>query len=650
MHRLAGWLLVTLVTSIGTLPVVHAAPKPSAPAVDLYGDPLPPDAVARLGTTRLRHAGEVECLLFLPDGTLASGSKDHTLRIWHPESGKELHRFEVAAGPVESLAVTPDGKLLASGCGHSESCIHLWDPIAGKHLRKLDPIKDVYHYHAVALSPDGKTLASADDSHTVRLWDVATGKPRTLATKLSASTLAFSPDGQLLLTRTWPGELGFLDVTTGREPDWLAKRVWKHGSVVITPDGKTMVLMAGEAVRWWDVPSRKELNRVRWPAKFSARSQPAFPKEKRDPNKDDLDGGIDFGTFSPEGNLLAKLDGGLVLRDSATGEEVMMFGYEHIRFDHLAFSRDGKRLAIGSREGMIRVLDLAKRAPLPTHGHQALVGSVAFVVDGKSLATASADGTVRLWDRATSRETHRLDGFVRHHVPLAATPDGKTLAVGERITISLRDAATGKEIRLLSVPDGVERLLFSPDGKTLAVKAGEVVRLLDAATGAVRAQTMKHNDSIHGLAFSPDGKTLAVGVRGGTVVLWDSATGKEVRSIEGRFGTPASLAFSPDGKVLAAGYGDQRIRLWDPATGKLQKELTEHHGWVNGLAYSPDGTRLASGSSDNTICLWDTTSFQVLHTFRGHASEVTAVAFSPDGKQLASSSYDKTALIWDVGR
>jgi hypothetical protein len=105
--------------------------------------------------------------------------------------------------------------------------------------------------------------------------------------------------------------------------------------------------------------------------------------------------------------------------------------------------------------------------------------------------------------------------------------------------------------------------------------------------------------------FSPDGKQLASGMEGGIVSLWEAATGKEIRQLQGHPDAVQALAFSPDGRVLASGGADPLVRLWEVASGQEVRRSPGHRGPVTSLAFAPDGATLVSGSADTTLLLWD---------------------------------------------
>ena len=159
-----------------------------------------------------------------------------------------------------------------------------------------------------------------------------------------------------------------------------------------------------------------------------------------------------------------------------------------------------------------------------------------------------------------------------------------------------------------------------------------------------------HSAQVLSLAFTSDSKLLASGSVDKTIVLWDPATGNQLRSLKGHTGTVNSIAFSVDDKQLASGSADNSIKIWDVATGREKQTMTGHTLYVSSIAFSPDGKMLASGSGDQTVKLWDSASGRELRTLVvGPTQRVgmpVAVAFSRDGKTLATGAQE--AKLWDV--
>jgi WD40 repeat protein/lysophospholipase L1-like esterase len=258
-----------------------------------------------------------------------------------------------------------------------------------------------------------------------------------------------------------------------------------------------------------------------------------------------------------------------------------------------------------------------------------------------------------------------LFGFVGS---IAFSPDGRILAAGgfDR-NRTLWDIDRRSEIRIiLQEPSGyLECMAFSPDGRTLASSSVGSIKLWDTDSGTEIRTLEGHTGSVSSMAFSPDGRTLALGIHTPPMIsLWDTDSGTEIRTLQGNLNPVFSVAFSPDGRILASGSSSNMVTLWDTDSGTQIRTLADYrwmgdlHTWPR-VAFSPDGHTLASGLNDypnsySTIMLWDTDSGTMIRTLedRGGYSDipgcVLGVAFSPDGRTLASRNEEGSVDLWDT--
>jgi RNA polymerase sigma factor (sigma-70 family) len=603
---------------------------------DRHGDPLPPGAVARLGTVRFRCWAD--SVAFLPgDKVLATVARE-AVSFWDARTGKEK-QCTVDMHWGEAFALSADGKLLAVAADPNNNAVdlHLWEVDTGKHLRHFTGHQG--RVHALAFAADGRTLASVG-GRQVWVWDTATGKEVWRADVGPADlAIAISPDGKLLASAGWDvaSAVSIRETATGKELHHYRLPLGVP-QVVFAPDGKTLAAVED----WNDDDDGPRENKVHLWDLATGKLKRQLP----------LRGHILCVAFSPESKALATghLDTFHVW-DVATGKWIERFEGHSGRTNNVAFSGDGKTLAT-SGDSTIRLWDVAtgKACPSQGDGHRGPVHALAYLADGKTLVTAGDDHTLRHWDTASGREIRRFPGMgsVVFAPCFAGASNVLALPIGNEVRLC--EPATGKELRRFRYPDHVRQVALTPDGKTLAVYAGGkdlTLRLVDAATGKERL-ARRDAGHIQSMAFSPGGEVLALGPQDPVLLLLDAATGSEIykqRPTE----NVTNLTFSPDGKTLAGGAGYGTLRFWEVATGKERAQWPDRDlRSGSAMAFSPDGRLLALGDADGKIRLVSAATGNELKQLRGHRSGITSLAFATDGKTLASGSWDTTVLVWDV--
>jgi WD40 repeat protein len=537
-------------------------------------------------------------------------------------------------GGVSSMAFSSDGKTLISAS--EDKTMRLWDTATGHEVRTFKGHAE--RVRAVAFSPDDKSIASGSDDRTVKLWDTNTGQERLTLTGHNDRvwSVAFSPDGKKIASGSFDRTVKLWDIATGRELRTLKGHKNQTGncclvwSVAFSPDGKKLASGSSDrTVKLWDTATGREL--------FTLKG-----------HNDE----VSSVAFSPDGTKLVSgsYDQTVKLWELARGRELFTLKGHKEQVWSVVFSPDGKSIASGSRDRTVKVWKAATGQELLTlKGHVELVSSVAFSPNENRIASASYDQTVKLWDTATTQESLTLKGHKELVSSVAFAPHGKMIASASHDrTVKLWDTATGQELRTLKGhADSVWSVAFSPDTKKIASGSrDQSVKVWEVTTGWELLTFKGHAGPVRSVAFSPGGQTLASGSWDGTVKLWDLSKGREPRTLEGHAWSVFSVAFSPDGQRLASAGSDRTVRLWDLTTGRELLTLRGHSTSVLSVAFSQDKDRLASGSADGSVKLWDLILGRELLTLKVHTGPVWSVAFSPDGKELVAGSSDNSLTLW----
>ncbi|MFZ3492387.1 caspase, EACC1-associated type [Streptomyces sp. 5.8] len=310
------------------------------------------------------------------------------------------------------------------------------------------------------------------------------------------------------------------------------------------------------------------------------------------------------------------------------------------------------------------------------------VTSMAYSDDGRTLAVGRSDGVVGLWDAS------RAGGEPRKLAEVVAKEPGflgtAALWIGDGTSLLLTGADDERSVGAFSLaadrgrpqPRGrhalpmegfVEQAEFSPDGRLLMTSSFYETRLwsVDPGSGAVRARATipRRESDVRAAAFGPGGALLALAWQDGTVELWDVGNPDRPRSLgtlEGTGGPARAMAVSSDGNTLAVGSGDAQVRLWDvsaaagrglaAADRRPTAVVSGHGGPVEAVALSRDGRHLALGSTDHSATVWDVSGAGPVRSavLSGHANTVTALAFTPDGRTLATADHDGDVRFWSL--
>ena len=562
------------------------------------------DLAAKRPLVTVDHPGWVRGVAFAPDGKhVAMCCDDGTLQLLDAATGKVLHSLGQPGRHSTSIAFSPDSQCLA---GPGDNGALLWDVVSGQELRLFNgPEKAA---RTIALAPDGKIMATAhfgadpiSGDATVCLWDVGTGASQhTLrGHKGMVHALAFSPNGKLLATGGANGEVLLWEVASGRRVRALEDGGMgsMHG-VAFTPDGSSLVTGGTDGqIQIWD------------PGTGQLKGSPELRHA-----------GLVSLALSTDGKIVAArgLHQPISLWDTTSGRRVAKLGSPVSSFSSysLALAPVAPRLASAGKDGVVHLWDLTtgrEENSLKADGASWAV-STTFSPSGKLLAV-SRIGLIHLLDSETGTEIRRLEGHEGYVLGMAISPNEKLLASAahsyggdgkqhEDWSVRIWDLSKGVQLQRFPSIHAIQPA-FHPNGRVLAYLSENRLICRDARTGQ-ELPFLKDAD-VTAFAFSPSGTWMATAEGQGLIRVREWETGQEVLSFDARPAGVAQLLWNKDGKQLVSGNHDQTALVWDlsPHSDQGKGDGTERleHAWddlkarTSNLAYRAVWDLAAAGDA-----------------------------------------------------
>jgi WD40 repeat protein/tRNA A-37 threonylcarbamoyl transferase component Bud32 len=546
---------------------------------------------------------------FSPDGkALAFATGHHGVRLWDIQEHREITRFpERAAGGYSgpTLGFSPSGRQLA--IGRADGKVVLWDLATQAAGLTLDAQSSI---DALFFSPDGQTLIAAPanwhSDYSIRVWSLATGERLATLTNNTGRLggVALSPDGKLLASGDWDGRIGILDLVQQRQAAVLTNHTRWVSALAFSPDGKTMASASIDcSIKLWATKNWQEVTTLKGSRDevhglvFSSDGRTLFSGSK--------DGKIlawDGRPRPPRAEVLRRPDDAQRFALTSSGipwclnsnhtfnlwdPKTLRKFREHLVTESerladywygspVALSPGMERIAMATRSGRIYLLDAAGKRQMPQAGLPFDAQVVEFSPNGKLLAAAAAGKGLRVWNLENLEEvaTMRKSGEEPYCGPCFTT-NGETVAVG--------NADGTIEVWNLSRKEPV-------------------------------AEWKGHKYGVSGMAFMPEGKRLVTVGYDNKASVWDLESQRELVPFGRTLNEYRSVAVSPDGQRIAAGTADGLIKIWNSTTGQELMTLKGVNDWVDpnlpdrwnleyvvGLAFlPPDGNILISGTGHFT--------------------------------------------------
>lgn len=585
-------------------------------------------------------AGSVDSVAVSPDGTIvATGAGEGGVRLYDAKTGKFIK--SIGAAGDRSICFSADSKQITAGGYHMDKLVGLWDLASGKRTQTFVGQTE-WEADACRISPDGKLLASTGTDKQILIWEIATGKLRhQLPQSVRINALAFTPDSTTLIAGGGNKLLQCWNMVTGQVAKELSGHTDWISSIAVSPDGKRV---ASGSCDWgfhrgydWIRPSSRGSEHSEW-------------------RLWDLESGQQQRVVNEAGRVLA-----------------------------ISFTPDGKSVACAAGHE-VRLYDLGHDGPAKVIArHEADVKSIAFTPDGTSIVSGGNDYAAARTNLATGQIEWRAPGYFDIVTSVALSHDATLLVTGNsdnrfartRLlpgtkhigTGSLRlwDLRTGTMIQQLGNPaEQILSVAITEDGGQIAAGGGivdgaSIVKVWQKETGRWLWTAADHAREVVAVAFSRDGKLIASGSADGAVKIRDAATGVVRQALEGHRKGATSIVFSPDAKRLYCGEGFGGFRMWDVQTGQslqswaASSNAAETFGGdrlVNTISLSRDGKVLATCASSvnnefvDNARLWDTATGMLTRDFAPEKMHGQPAVLSSDASLIATGG--KAVQLWDA--
>jgi WD40 repeat protein len=589
-----------------------------------------PEATAALIWNRLRRYGwKVSDL----DAQLRMPAAADMLRVRHAatrESPSLVRNLEGHASRVTACTVTPDGQHVVSAS--EDHTLKVWELASGRELATLQG--HTASVTACAVTPDGRHVVSASNDRTLKVWELASGRELTMLQGHTdwLNACAVTPNGRHIISASDDHALKVWELATGRELVTLRGHTASVTACAVSPAGRYVVSASNDHVlKVWELASAHAVATLQGHTSL-----------------------VTACAMTPDGQYVVSTsyDRTLKVWELASGRERFTLRGHTSWVTACAVTPDGRYVVSGSYDRTLKVWELASGHEWATlHGHTHYVTACAVTPDGRYVVSASHDGTLKVWELASGRAAATLDGHISRVTACAVTPDGRhVVSASDDHTLKIWELESGQERATLhGHASWVTACAVTPDGRRV-VSASEdrTLKVWDLASGRELATLQGHSHWVTSCAVTPDGRHVVSASSDQTLKVWELASGRELATFQGHTDWLTACAVTPDGRYVVSASADYTIKVWELASGRAAATLHGHTSTVTECVVTPDGRHLVSASNDQTLKVWELANWRTVATLHGHTSRVTACAVTLDGRHVVSASNDHTLKVWDL--
>jgi WD40 repeat protein len=623
---------------------------PTGQIVARITDPKLADNTARSGFRSAAQRDFVQSLAFSPDGRLLASGEYRMVKLWQREPN--LPQFTLGKDAASAITVSPDGKWLATAA--KDNVIRIWEAASGKPVKELPG--HTATIHSLKFSPDNTRLTSGSADKTLRVWDLANSK--------------------VFAQTDTPGEITAV--------------AWLLG-------GKQLATAGGDAlIRLWTLPAQADAAFAA-PKEISGHTQPVTSLEAFSDGKQFLSGSLDGSVrqwAADSGKQVRQMDHGAPVLSVAVAPNGKVFASAggtarlwsaekgqplgEMKGDHQARLRTGQSeqaLAFTKSEAAYwKTTTEAAGKTQTTRSEAAKKAAETFAAAEKTAVEkkdalekttdekekASAEEALKKAEaaKATAHAGQQAAQLLAKQADQAVT-DAKTALEKANTALQKAETEAAEAKKALAESEKpIRAVAFAPDSLTVATGGDDQsIRTWSAENGAGFDTYPGQVGPVQMLAYTADARLFSSAAQVGAVVWrtkpsWTLArtigTGDEKSPLINRV---LALDFSADGQLLATGGGvpsrSGEVKIWRPSDSSLVREiLPSHSDTVFSLDFSPDGKFLATAGADKFVKIFDAGSGQLVKALSGHTHYVLGVNWKADGRMLVSSGADQAVKLW----